>query len=107
MTFAIGLGSVDGSVDVKIVAQSSEKICDGMKPVDLVKIKGNWNYLQVLPFPKLANRKTIDVLLGTDNYHLMHPMKEVIGGAGKPCARLCPPGWTAAWFWLSFIPLFC
>ena len=34
MTFAIGLESVDGSVDAKIVAQSSEKICGGMEVVD-------------------------------------------------------------------------
>ena len=95
MTFAIGLESVDGSVDAKIVAQSSEKICGGMKAVDWVEIKGNWNHLQDIPFPKLANRKKIDVLLGTDNYHLMYPEKEVVGGVGEPCARLCPLGWTA------------
>ena len=35
------------------------------------------------------------MLLGTDNYHLMYPKKEVIGGAQEPCARLCPLGWTA------------
>ena len=35
------------------------------------------------------------MLLGTDNYHLIYPKKEVPGGAGEPCARLCPLGWTA------------
>ena len=25
----------------------------------------------------------------------MYPKKEVLGGAGEPCARLCPLGWTA------------
>ena len=68
MTFAIGLESADGSVDANIVAQSSEKICGGMKAVDWVEIKGNWNHLQDKPFPKLANRKKIDVLLGTDRW---------------------------------------
>ena len=48
-----------------------------------------------MPFPKLANRGKIDVFLGTDNYHLMYPKKEMIGGAGEPCARLCLLGWTA------------
>ena len=95
MTFAIGLESVDGSVDAKIVAQSSEKIYGGMKAVNWVEIRGNWNHLQNIPFPKLANRKKIDVLLGTDNYHLMYPKKEVVGGVGEPCARLCPLGLTA------------
>ena len=45
MTFTIGLESVDGSEDAKIVVQSSEKICGGMKAVDWVRIKGNWNHL--------------------------------------------------------------
>jgi len=89
------LESVDGNVDTKIVAQSSEKICGGMKAVDWDRIKGNWNHLQDIPFPKLANRGKIDVLLGTDNYHLMYPKKEVIVGAEEPCARLFPLGWTA------------
>ena len=35
------------------------------------------------------------MLFGTDNFHLMHPKKEVLGGAGKACARLCPLRWTA------------
>ena len=95
VTFVIGLESVDGSVDAKIEGQSSEKICGGMKSVDWVRIKGNWNHLQDIPFPKLANRGKIDVFLGTDNYHLMYPKKEVVGGAGEPCARLCLLGWTA------------
>ena len=51
--------------------------------------------MQDIPFPKLANSEQIDVLLGTDNYNLMYPKNEVIGGVGEPCARLCPLGWTA------------
>ena len=95
MSFTIGLQSVDGIVDAKIVAQTSEKICGGMKAIDWVKIKGKWNHLQEIPFPKLANSGKIDVLLGTDNYNLMYPKNEVLGGVGEPCARLCPLGWTA------------
>ena len=63
MTYVIGLESVDGSVDARIVAQSSEKICGEMKAADWVTLKGNWNHLQDIPFSKLANRGTIDVLL--------------------------------------------
>ena len=75
--------------------QTSEKICGGMKAVDWVKIKGKWNHLQDITFPKLANSGKIDVLLGTDNYNLMYPKNEDIGRVGEPCARLCPLGWTA------------
>ena len=67
-----------------------------MKALDWARIKGNWNHLQDLPFPKLANRGKIDVLLRTDNYHLMYPKKEVIGEAWEPCARLNPLGWTCS-----------
>ena len=38
--------------------------------------------MQDIPFSKLARRGRIDVLLGTDNYHLIYPKKEVIGGVG-------------------------
>ena len=92
MSFKIGVESVDGRVDAKIVGESSEKNCGGMKAVDWVGIKSNWQHLQDIPFPKLANWGKIDVLLGADNYHLMYPKKEVLGGAGEPCARLCPLG---------------
>ena len=34
LQFTIGLESADGIVDAKIVAQTSEKICGGMKAVD-------------------------------------------------------------------------
>ena len=71
MPFTIGVESVDGCVDAKIVAQSSEKNCGGMKAVDWVRIKSNWQHLEDIPFPKLGNRGKIDVFLRTDNYHLM------------------------------------
>ena len=37
----------------------------------------------------------IDVLLGSDYYHLMFPMQEIRGKEDEPAARLCPLGWTA------------
>ena len=61
-----------------------EKNCGGMKTVDWARIQSNWQHLQDIPFPKLANWGKIDVLLGTDNYYLMYLKKEVLGGAGEP-----------------------
>ena len=92
MTFTVALESVDGSVQAELVEKTSRKICGGMKPVDLVKIKGKWCHLCDIPVPKLANRETIDGLLGTDNYDLTYPKEEVIGGVAEPSARLCPLG---------------
>lgn len=37
MSFTTGLESVDGFLNAKIVAQSSVKICGGMKAVDRVR----------------------------------------------------------------------
>ena len=45
-TFDVGLESTDGHVDTTITVQSSKKICGGMKPVNWIKIKHNWQHLQ-------------------------------------------------------------
>ena len=84
MILNIRLESVDGRVHTEIDAQTWEEICSGMKAVDCIWVekKGLWSHLQDIPFSKQARRGRIDVLLGTDNYHLIYPKKEVIGGVG-------------------------
>ena len=94
-TFEIGLESTDGRVDTKIIAKTSNKICGGLKAVNWVNIQDRWNHLRGIPFPRLAKRNRIDVLLGADHHELMYSMKEVSGAPNEPCARLCPLGWTA------------
>jgi hypothetical protein len=66
-----------------------------MKPVNWIKIQNQWNHLRKIPFPKLGSRGIVDVLLGTDHYHLMFSKEEVLGKESEPSARLCPLGWTA------------
>ena len=66
-----------------------------MKLTNWLQIKDQWNNLRDIPFPKLGKRSTIDVLIGSDYYNLLFPMKEVRGGDNEPSARLCPLGWTA------------
>ena len=94
-TVEIGIESVDGKVDNVIVAKTSQKICGRMKPTNWVKIQNRWDHMREIPFPKLAQTHTIDVLLGSNYYHLMFPMKEITGKENEPSARLCPLGWTA------------
>lgn len=94
-TLEIGLESVDGKVDTTIVVKTSDKICGGMKPTDWVTMKQQWNHLKDIPFPHLAEKGVIDVLLRSDYYHLMFPMQEIRGQEDEPAARLCPLGWTA------------
>ena len=94
-TMEIGLESLDGRVDTVIVAKTSNNICGGMKPTNWLQIKDQWKHLRDIPFPKLGKRSKIDVLIGSDYYNLLFPMKEVRGGDNEPSARLCPLGWTA------------
>ena len=94
-TMEIGLESLDGRVDTVIVAKTSHSICGGMKPTNWLQIRDQWKHLRNIPFPKLGKRSKIDVLIGSDYYNLLFPMKEVRGGIGEPSARLCPLGWTA------------
>lgn len=89
-TFAIGLESMGGRVDTEIVAKTSEKICGGMKAVNWLTIKQNWDHLKEIPFPTLAT-----LLLGVDYDELMYSMKEIVGNKNDQVARLCPLGWTA------------
>ena len=93
-TFTIGLESTGGRVDTEIVAKTFEKICGGMKAVNWLTIKQNWNHLKEIPFPTLAKGNQIDVLLGADHYELLYLMKEIVGNKNEPVARLCPLGWT-------------
>ena len=91
MILNIRLESVDGRVHTEIDAQTSKKkICGGMKAVDCIWVekKGLWSHLQDIPFSKLARRERIDVLLWTDNYHLIYPKKEVIGGVGDSTLQI-------------------
>lgn len=95
MTVQVGVESIDGKLKRTISAKTSQKICGGMKPVNWLKIKHKWFHLSDIPFAQLAQRGTIDVLLGADNHELMAIIKEVPGDVNEPSARLCPLGWTA------------
>ena len=55
-------------------------------------MKHQCNNLRDIPFPSLAKKGIIDVLLGSDYYHLMFPMQEIRGKEDEPAARLCPLG---------------
>ena len=94
-TLEIGIESIDGKVDTTLVVKTNDKICGGMKPTDWVKMKHQWNHLRDIPFPSLAEKGIIYVLLRSDYYHLMFPMQEIRGKEDEPASRLCPLGWTA------------
>ena len=88
----IGLESLDGRVDTVIIAKTSNNICGGMKPINWLQIKDQWKHLMDAPFPKLGKRSKMAVLIDSDYYNLLFPMKEVHGGDIEPSASLCPFG---------------
>ena len=94
-TVEVGIESIDGKVDTSIVVKTSDKICGGMKPTNWLEIQHQWDHLKDMPFPKLATKGFIDVLLDSDYYNLMFPMREIRGKEDEPSGRLCPLGWTA------------
>ena len=51
--------------------------------------------MRYIPFPKLGKTIKIDILIGSDYYNPLFPMKEGRGGDNEPSARLCPLGWAA------------
>jgi len=89
-TVEVGIESIDGKVDTSIVVKTSDKICGGMKPTNWVEIQHQWDHLKDVPFPKLAQKGVIDVLLGSDYYNLMFPMREIRGKEDEPSARFVP-----------------
>ena len=94
-TMEIGLESLDGRLDTVIVARTTNNICGGMKPTNWQQIKDQWKHLRDIPFPKLGKRSKTDVLIGSDYYNLLFPMKEVRGCDNEPSARLGPLGRAA------------
>ena len=94
-TMEIGLESLDGQLDTVIVAKTSRSICGRMRPTNWLQVRDQRKHLRNIPFPKLGKRSKIDVLIGSDYYNLLFPMREVRGGDGEPSARLCPLGCTA------------
>ena len=89
-TVEVGIESIDGKVDTSIVVKTSDKICGGMKPTNWVEIQHQWDHLKDVPFPKLAQKGVIHVLLGSDYYNLMFPMREIRGKEDEPSARFVP-----------------
>ena len=94
-TMDIGLESLESRVNTNIVAKTSNNISGGMKPINWLQIKDQWGHLRDIAFPKLGKRSKIAVLIGSNDYNLLFPMKDVRGGDNEPSVRLCPLGLTA------------
>ena len=87
--------SVDGKLSNPISGYTTRNVTGQLQPTDWRIESSNWPHLKGIKFPKLANRKFIDILIGVDNAELHSSLKEIRGlSSGDPVARLTPLGWT-------------
>ena len=58
-------------------------------------LKRNWSHLKSIPFESVANRRQVDVLIGSDHPIFHQVFREVPGKQGnEPIARLTKLGWV-------------
>ncbi|XP_070556535.1 uncharacterized protein [Ptychodera flava] len=94
MPVEIGLESVNGRVDMKVTAFTTDKVTGNMQVVDWSKYAGRWSHLDGISFPKLGSKPIIDILIGMDYADLHYSYRDIRGRPGEPIARLTPLGWT-------------
>ena len=88
------LQSNDGKTMKVITAFTTKRVTGSLQAVSWRHRASDWDHLKHLPFPEVATRKTIDLLIGLDQAELHSAIREVKGRAGEPIARLTPLGWT-------------
>ena len=88
------LESLDGNVDIKMSAMTTDRVTGDLKVVDWDNNKHKWNHLQNIDFPKVGKCRQVDLLIGLDYLQLHRSYEDVCGNVGEPFARLTPLGWT-------------
>ncbi len=88
------LESLDGKVNTKIAAYTTEKVTGDMKVVNWNKHATKWKHLENIQFPVIASKPLVDILIGLDYADLHYSVQDVRGQPNEPIARLTPLGWT-------------
>ncbi|XP_033105477.1 uncharacterized protein LOC117107807 [Anneissia japonica] len=91
MPVCVGLESIDGKVNMKVNALTTDKVTGDMHVTNWNTVKSKWKHLEDIDFPSYRSKQIIDILIGLD---LHFSINEVRGGIGEPIARLTPLGWT-------------
>ncbi len=60
------LESLDGKVNTKIAAYTTEKVTSDMKVVNWNKHATKWKHLENIQFPVIASKPLVDILIGLD-----------------------------------------
>jgi len=88
------VSSVDGRVNKKVGAFTTEKVTGNMMAMDWKGYRKHWSHLRNIEFPKINRNHKVDMLIGLDYADLHTTRQEVCGKPGEPIARLTLLGWT-------------
>ena len=87
--------SLDKKFSANLQANVLDNISGDTPAFEWSKLKKEWPHLQSIPFPNVANRRQIDVLIGSDNPIFHHILQEVHGTKARdPIARKTSLGWV-------------
>ena len=89
------LESVNGQINRRISAYTTNRVTGDLEVIDWNRHKNNWRHLQEISFDSNGSRPIVDMLIGLDQADLHYSYQDVRGTAiGDPIARLTPLGWT-------------
>lgn len=79
----------------KLEANVLDNITGDTPAIPWSELKTKWSHLELIPFEKVAKRKQIDVLIGSDHPVFHRVIREVHGDENSdPIARQTPLGWV-------------
>ena len=95
MPIKIEIESVDGRFSKEISAKTCpQKVTGNYRVVNWNDHENKWLNLTQCNFPKTANDRLVDLLIGIDNAELSYSHVDLRGKNGWPIARLEPLGWS-------------
>ena len=91
----VTVASGDNKFSASLQANVLDNIAGDTPAFEWSTLKTNWSHLQSIPFQKVAKRKQIDVLIGSDNPICHRILQEVHGSkTNYPIARKTCLGWV-------------
>ena len=95
MPVDLQIESLDGQCKQSICAYTPDHVFGKMEEIKWTDYSHNLSHMENIPFPKIEGPIHVAILIGVDNAHLIHSIREVVGEPGQPIARLTPLVWTA------------
>ena len=91
----LNISNVKGNFSATVEANVLDDITGTTPAIEWSDIEENWPHLQKVPFERVANRRHIDLLIGSDHPLFHHVLQEIHGPqADDPIARRTNLGWV-------------